>query len=196
VTFTGAPAFCAVAGQTVHLPEWGPVTLDIAYGGNFYAIVDAAPFDLRLGTDTTGRAVELAHQIRNAVNATVDVVHPLIPGIRGVTHVQLFNQPKRADDPTPMMVVLPTGVVDRSPCGTGTTAKVATLLSRGQLDLDQPFVHQSITGARFTGRAVEAKTENGLSTCRVAITGSAYIVADSTVFLDTSDPLANGYELS
>ena len=158
VTFVGAPAFCVLSQQDLEVPGFGSVTVDVAYGGNFYVIADAAQFDVPLEALNTGPAVAVAHHLRDAVNAAFQVEHPVIPDIRGVTHVQLFTKPERASEPTRIMVIIPTGNVDRSPCGTGTTAKVATLFGRGELSLGQPFVHQSVTGARFTGRAVESTT--------------------------------------
>ena len=123
------------------------------------------------------------------------MVHPQLPEIRGVTHVQLFNPPVTDSAPTDVMVVLPTGNVDRSPCGTGTTAKVATLFGRGDLALNEAFVHRSPTGATFTGRAVATTTAGPLPACHVAITGSAFITADATVYVDRSDALADGFQL-
>lgn len=195
VTFVGAPAFCALPDQRVSLPSFGPVSVDVGYGGNFYAIADAAQFDVALTPDNTGPATEVARELHEAINAAHDVRHPQLPAIRGVTHVQLFSDPVDGSGPTRVMVILPRGLVDRSPCGTGTTAKVATLVSKGQLDLGQPFVHQSVTGASYTGRAVERTTVGPFDACRVAITGSAYLVADSTIYLDRADELADGFQL-
>jgi proline racemase len=195
VTFVGAPAFCVQSARSVDVPGFGPVTVDIAYGGNFYVIAEARQFDLALEPHHTGPAVAVAHLLREAVNAAFDVEHPVIPEVRGVTHVQLFTRPDRKSEPTRVMVVIPTGNVDRSPCGTGTTAKVATLFGRGELAIGQPFVHQSVTGATFTGRAVESTTAGTTPACRVAITGSAFITADATVYVDRADVLAEGFQL-
>jgi len=195
VTFVGAPAFCVLSQQDLEVPGFGSVTVDVAYGGNFYVIADAAQFDVPLEALNTGPAVAVAHHLRDAVNAAFQVEHPVIPDIRGVTHVQLFTKPERASEPTRIMVIIPTGNVDRSPCGTGTTAKVATLFGRGELSLGQPFVHQSVTGARFTGRAVESTTAAAMPACRVAITGSAFVTADATIYVDHADVLAEGFQL-
>ena len=195
VTFVGAPAFCVLSQQDLEVPGFGSVTVDVANGGNFYVIADAAQFDVPLEALNTGPAVAVAHDLRDAVNAAFQVEHPVIPDIRGVTHVQLFTKPERASEPTRIMVIIPTGNVDRSPCGTGTTAKVATLFGRGELSLGQPFVHQSVTGARFTGRAVESTTAAAMPACRVAITGSAFVTADATIYVDHADVLAEGFQL-
>lgn len=98
--------------------------------------------------------------------------------------------------PTRVMVVMPPGIVDRSPCGTGTTAKIATLRAAGHLGLGRPFVHQSVTGATFTGWAVEDTTAGALPACRVAITGTAHVIADSAIYVDRADAPAHGFQLS
>lgn len=196
VTFVGAPAFCLLPDQRLSLPSFGSVTVDVGYGGNFYVIANAAQFDLELAPDNTGPATEVARQLHGAVNAAFDVQHPQLPAVRGVTHVQLFSDPGDGSGPTRVMVIMPRGLVDRSPCGTGTTAKVATLYSKGLLGLGQSFVHQSVTGATYTGRAVESAAVGPFNACRVAITGSAYITADSTIYLDRADELADGFQLA
>jgi len=196
VTFVGAPAFCPLPDQRLSLPSYGSVTVDIGYGGNFYVIADAAQFGLQLAPDNTGPATEVARELYVAVNAAFEVQHPQLPAVRGVTHVQLFSDPGGGSGPTRVMVIMPRGLVDRSPCGTGTTAKVATLFSKGLLSVGQPFVHQSVTGACYTGRSVESATVGAFSGCRVAITGSAYIIADSTIYLDRADELADGFQLA
>lgn len=196
VTFVGAPAFCSLSQARLEVPGFGTVTVDVSYGGNFYVIADATQFDLSLDALNTGPAVEAATRLWIAVNDTFDIVHPQIPQIRGVTHVQFFLPNSTPQDPTVMMVIVPVGNVDRSPCGTGTTAKVATLHARHQLSTNEPFVHQSVTGAQFTGRAVETTTVGHLPAVRVAITGTAYLIADATIFVDEADELALGFQLA
>ena len=195
VSFVGAPAFCLLPEQKLEIPGFGMVQLDVSYGGNFYAIMDAAQFDLDLAPDTVDRAVGIAAAAHRAVNSELEVQHPALPSIRGVTHVQLFNEPVEDGGPTKVMVIMPHGLVDRSPCGTGTTAKVATLYAKGLLELGQPFVHRSVTGASFIGRPVEPSQVGSLAACRVEITGRAYLTADSTIYLDEDDELAGGFHL-
>jgi proline racemase len=196
VTFVGAPAFCALSQKQLEVPGFGSVTVDVAYGGNFYVITDAAQFDLKLEAMNTWPAVAVAQELCAAVNAAYDIQHPEIAQIRGVTHVQLFREPPEQGGATPVMVIIPTSNVDRSPCGTGTTAKVATLHSRGQLGLDEPFVHRSVTGAQFTGRAVETTRVGNSPAVRVAITGTAYLIADATIYVDRDDELAQGFQIA
>lgn len=194
VRFVGAPAFRAVDQGRVDLPGIGKITVDVAYGGNFYAITDARQFGLALTAGDTAAAVAAARQVRDAVNDAFEIVHPDLPQVRGVSHVQFFIPPQDPADPTQVMVVMATGVVDRSPCGTGTTAKVATLMARGELILGQRFTHRSATGAMFTGRAVELATVGGTPACRVEISGTSYVTADSTIYVDRTDVLADGIQ--
>ncbi len=194
LVLSGVPQL-AGASVMVEIPGFGMVQLDVSYGGNFYAIMDAAQFDLDLAPDTVDRAVGIAAAAHRAVNSELEVQHPALPSIRGVTHVQLFNEPVEDGGPTKVMVIMPHGLVDRSPCGTGTTAKVATLYAKGLLELGQPFVHRSVTGASFIGRPVEPSQVESLAACRVEITGRAYLTADSTIYLDEDDELAGGFHL-
>jgi proline racemase len=196
VTFVGAPAFCLLPDQQMTLPTFGTVSVDISYGGNFYAIVDADSLCIQLSPDAVGPATGAAAEIHTAVNEAFAVQHPLLPSVRGVTHVQLYHQPANDAGATRVMVIMPRGLVDRSPCGTGTTAKVATLFSKGDLGMGHPLVHTSVTGASYTGRPVEAGSIGNMRTCRVAITGNAYLVADATIYVDRADELVDGFQLA
>ncbi len=196
VTFVNAPGFCAVSQEPLEVPGLGRVVVDVAYGGNFYVIADASRLGLAFDPLRTRPLVTAAHSLREAANAALPVRHPTIPEIAGITHVQLFWPPEREGGPTRIVVVIPTGGVDRSPCGTGTTAKVATLFARGELELGQAFTHESLTGARFTGRPLEPTLVGDTPACRVSITGTASVVADATIFVDRRDALAEGFLLA
>ena len=197
VTFLSAPAFCSLSQVPLKLEKFGEVIIDVAYGGNFYCILDARQVGLTEFDNTnTKPAVELSQIVLKAVNEQYKVEHPELPEIKGVTHVQFFLPPLTEGGPTRDMVILATGNVDRSPCGTGTTAKVATLCSRDELRLNEPFSHQSPIGSVFTGTAVSQSPVGNLPGVRVAITGSAFILADSTLYVDNNDPFAQGYVLN
>jgi proline racemase len=181
----------------VHVEGYGPVLVDVGYGGNMYAIVESGQFGLDLGPTTTQHTVQVAAKIRAAVNEQLTVVHPELPDIRGVTHVQFFTDTAADGRSARVMVIVPPGLVDRSPCGTGTTAKVATLLAKGELELGEEFTHHSVTGAAFVARAVETARVGGDRVgCRVDITGRSYLIADTTIYVNTDDPLARGFQLS
>ena len=193
VTFVNVPAFVAALDIPLNVGDFGEILIDVAYGGNFYAIADARQFGLDLMANHTAPAVAIAHHILVAANDALDVVHPESPDIKGINHVQFFMPPlgDRAD--ARVMVVIEPGIVDRSPCGTGTTAKIATLMARGLLRIGEPFTHESVTGETFTGRALGRADVGGGDGYFVAITGRAYIIAEATMIIDPRDPLRHGF---
>jgi proline racemase len=196
VTFRSAPAYAAALDATVDVAGHGPVTIDVGYGGNMYAIADAAQLDVELRADRTGPAIAAAAKLRAAVNEQLPVVHPELREVSGVTHVQLFSDTASDGRSARIMVIVPPGIVDRSPCGTGTTAKIATLLAKGGLRKGEAFTHHSVTGAAFVGRVVDDATVGDLPGCRVEISGRSFLIADTTVYVNHRDLLALGFQLS
>lgn len=195
VSFVGAPSFLLKAGVQVDVTEFGRVTADIAYGGNFYAITDAEQYDLRIAADNCAAGIELMNRVRSAFEAAVDVQHPTVREIHGLTHMQFFGPPETPAADARILVVMEHGAIDRSPCGTGTSAKVAALVAQGRLDIGDSFVHESVTGATFRGRAVERAMVGQVDAVRVEITGSAFITGESTYLVDPRDPLAYGFSI-
>lgn len=193
VRFRSPPSFLLHESVEVRLPDHPPVAVDIAYGGNFYAIVDAARLGLRIGPDNTAPAIALARRLLPAVNKAIEVRHPVHPEITGVTHVQFTAPSDSPDADGRVLVIIRPAGADRSPCGTGTSARVAALIAQERLAMGQPFVHQSITGGTFRARAVESTRVGGLQAVRVEIAGRAFITATSTHVLDPEDPLRHGF---
>ncbi|HML17749.1 MAG TPA: proline racemase family protein, partial [Bryobacteraceae bacterium] len=154
VTFRNVPAFAVHLDAQIEVPGLGAVTVDVAYGGMFYVIADAAPFGLRLTPDEGRDIVRIGEMIKAAASEQLAVVHPENPDIHGVTIAQLSAQPSRADAHRKNAVIVSTGkldwskpsswtgALDRSPCGTGTCAKMAVLHAKGQLGFDEDFVHE------------------------------------------------------
>ncbi|HEY7659652.1 MAG TPA: proline racemase family protein, partial [Actinomycetota bacterium] len=170
VTFRNVPAFAAYLDATVDVPELGQVRVDVAWGGMFYAIADATPFRLHLVPDEGGRIVRIGEMIKAAAREQLPVTHPENPAIEGISISQLSGPPH---DPTATRrnaVIVSTGTldwerpetwtgaIDRSPCGTGTCAAMAVLHAKGDLGLEEDFVHEGILGTRFVGRLVEETT--------------------------------------
>ena len=167
VTFRNVPAFATHLDAAVEVRGLGTVMVDVAYGGMFYVIAEAAPLGLRLTPDEGRDIVRLAEMIKAATQEQITVSHPENPGISGVTIAQLSGEPANAAAHRKNAVVVSTGkldwerpsswtgAMDRSPCGTGTCAKMATLHARGRLPLHQDFVHEGILGTIFTGRLIE-----------------------------------------
>jgi proline racemase len=157
------------------------ITYDMAYGGNFYAIAPAASVGLRVVPENAPALIEAGLALMAAVP---EPVHPDDPDIRGCRHVIWTDEERSA-------VAIHPGWVDRSPCGTGTSARMAALHARGELGLDEPFVHRSILGTEFTGRLV-AETGRGVIP---EITGRAWITGMGQYLLDPEDPFPEGFRL-
>lgn len=177
---------------SVDVPGYGCVTLDVAYGGNFYAILLASAVGLSL---ETGQAKEIA-AAGLAVMAAVDAVdlpaHPVNPAIRGCLHT-LFTAPGGEGVTSAGAVVIYTGVIDRSPCGTGTSARMAQLFGRGELGLEEDFVHSSLIGSRFVGRLVEETTVGDVPAVVPTIRGRAWVTGRGELVLEDSDPFPSGF---
>jgi proline racemase len=156
-------------------------------------IADAAQFGLQLRSDNTAPAIGAARSLLDAANETVHAEHPVDKLVKGVTHVQFFSTEQYEGADARIMVIIEPGIVDRWPCGTGTTAKVATLMERGQMNVGDTFTYESVTGGRFTGTALETTASGEIKGYRVSITGRAYITAESTIIVDSRDPLRHGF---
>src|SRR5215813_12190380 len=167
VTFRNVPAFATHLDAKIEVKSLGTVTVDVAYGGMFYVIADAAQFGLRLTPDEGRDITRIGEMVKAAAQEQCPIVHPEQPGFDGVTIAQLSGPPLRDDADWQNAVIVSTGTldwskpgtwtgaIDRSPCGTGTCAKMATLYAKGKLGLNQDFRHAGVLGTVFTGRLVE-----------------------------------------
>jgi proline racemase len=193
VTFTSTPSFLYAQDVALDVPGIGPITADVAWGGNFYAIVDATSVGLDLTEPRVGRRIMLAETIRDLVNETVEVHHPALEGVGGVTHVQFIGPARRQGATNLCSVVIRPGGADRSPCGTGTSARTATLVARGHLLMGEALVHESITGEFFTSVPVEEVQVGPFAGVRTKITGTAYVTGVAEWSVDPQDPLRHGF---
>lgn len=195
VRITNVGAYLAAEGVEVDCPELGPLKLDIAYGGNFYAIVEAQANYRDLEDLTPGDILRLSPQLRARINDALELVHPENPTIRGVSHVLWTGAPKTPGASARNAVFYGDKAIDRSPCGTGTSARMAQLAARGALRVGDDFVHESIIGSLFHGR-VEAETRIGDHPgIRPSIEGWARITGFNTIFIDERDPYAYGFQV-
>jgi proline racemase len=205
VTFENVPAYAAHLDATIEVPQLGTLTVDVAWGGMFYVIAPAAPLGFTLTPDEGADIVRTTAMIKAAAAEQLPVAHPENPAIRGITIGQLWG-PARAPGSTRRNAVTVssgafdwnrpatwTGVLDRSPCGTGTCAAMAVLHARGELAVGADFVHESIIGTVFTGRVVAETTVGGRAAIVPAITGSGWITARSRYVLDPTDPFPTGF---
>ena len=205
VTFRNVPAFAVHLDRTIEVPHLGPVTVDVAWGGMFYVIADAAPFGLRLTPDEGRDIVRIGEMIKAATQEQLPVVHPDNAEIAGVTIAQLSGPPARGDAHRKNAVVVSTGkldwnrpaswtgAIDRSPCGTGTCAKMAALHAKGKLGLNQDFHHEGILGTVFTGRLVEETTVGAYRAVVPELSGRAWITGFAQYVLDAEDPFPEGF---
>jgi proline racemase len=179
--------------------------VDVAWGGMFYVIADAAPFGLRLTPDEGGDIVRIGEMIKAATQEQLHVVHPENPEIAGVSIAQLSGPPSGGHADRRNAVIVSTGkldwnrpatwtgAIDRSPCGTGTCAKMATLHARGQLPLGQDFRHEGILGTVFTGRLLEDVRVGPHRAVVPTITGRAWITGFAQYVVDAGDPFPEGF---
>lgn len=195
VTFVNAPAFVLIEDAMVHTKEYGTIQVDICYGGNFYAILPAKTVGLNICPENYEALIHAADTIKPYINEQLDVRHPEKGFIKGVSHVQFTGPPKNPRAYSQNAVICSPGGIDRSPCGTGTSARCALLYRKGCIGLGEVFYHESIMGALFGCRAVEETQVGGIRAIVPEVTGRAYVMSMSTVILDEEDPFPQGFLL-
>jgi proline racemase len=205
VTFRNVPAFAVHLDAPVEVRGLGTVTVDVAYGGMFYVIAEAAPLGLRLAPDEARDIVRTAEMIKAAAREQLPVSHPENPEIHGISIAQLSGEPFSSGAHRRNTVVVSTGALDwdrpaswtgaldRSPCGTGTCAKMAALHAKGRLPLHQDFVHEGILGTTFTGRLVEEARVGPYAAVVPTLSGQAWITGFANYVVDPEDPFPNGF---
>lgn len=195
VTVKNVPSFLYKPEVIVNVPGIGRISMDIAYGGNFYAIVPAKSVELQVNKKYFRALVDSGTRIWQAVNEQVEIRHPLLPEINCVNYVEFSGPPVDERASAKNAVVVPPAGMDRSPCGTGTSAKMAALWARGELLLHQKFVHESIIGSLYTGELVAETRVGNFPAVVPLITGSAYIMGIHQLVMDPCDPFPYGYSL-
>jgi proline racemase len=195
VTLRNVPSFCYATERAVDVPGLGEVRFDMAFGGNFYALVELEQLGLPFDRAAKDELLEAGLSIMDAINATPDrPVHPENPEIEGVHHVYLAAPGSDARHSRHAMAIHP-GWFDRSPCGTGTSARMAQLHAKGLLPLDTDFRNDSFIGTTFIGRLVEETTVGGRPAVVPTVTGRAWVTGTAQYMLDPRDPFPEGFEL-
>ncbi|WP_176084343.1 4-hydroxyproline epimerase [Martelella sp. HB161492] len=194
VKITNVPAYLAASGIEIDIDGIGPLTVDVSYGGNYYAIIE--PQGNYTGLDDLGasRIVELSSRVRIAMREKVNPVHPLDPTIAGVSHVMWTDRPKHGGDGR-NAVFYGERAIDRSPCGTGTSARLAHLTAKGVLKPGDTFVHESYIGSKFIGRVEKATSLNGTAAIIPSIEGSAVSTGFNTIWIDREDTFWQGFQV-
>jgi 4-hydroxyproline epimerase len=195
VRLFNVPSYLAMAEIAVPVDGLGELVVDIAYGGNFYAIIDKQPNFPGLEEVSIDWLLRWSPVVRRRVNEVVGVVHPGDPTIRGVSHVQWTGAARDPKAHGRNAVFYGDKAIDRSPCGTGTSARMAQLAAKGRLEIGDAFIHESVIGTLFDGR-VEAAAQIGNHAAIVpSVAGWARVHGLNTIFVDTRDPLAGGFSL-
>jgi len=193
VTFENVPSYSVRLDATVEVPGYGTVPYSLAFGGNFYAMVDLDAVGLQFDRGNQQEILAAGLAIMDAINATDPPRHPEIDGVDHCHHVEFIAPGSTAQHSRHAMAIYP-GWFDRSPCGTGTSARMAELWARGELALDQDFVNESFIGSRFTGRLVRETTVAGIAAVVPTITGRAWVTGIGQYLLDPADPFPTGFQ--
>jgi proline racemase len=187
VTLRNVPSFLLARDR-----EIDGVPYDMAYGGNFYALVEASAAGMAVDPARSDALIARGLELMAAINRTYTPVHPEDARISGCRHVVFYED---GPNGTRNATAIEPGWLDRSPCGTGTSARMAQLHARGQLALGEDFVNESVIGTRFTGRLIEEATVGGLPAVVPEITGRAWVTGMGQYLLDPSDPFPAGFAL-
>jgi proline racemase len=196
VTLQNIPSFLYKADLEINVPELGKVKLDIAYGGNFYALIPAEAVGIKIQPSSAREIIHKGSLIRDAIfDQGVEVVHPENPAIRYCSHVRFVSSSSNPGVTTRNAVLYSAEGIDRSPCGTGTSAEMAYRYSKGLLKLNEEFVSESIIESKFYGSLIEETKVGNLTAVIPTVRGSAYISGIQQFVLDPRDPWPTGFYL-
>ncbi|MTK11153.1 MAG: proline racemase [Clostridiaceae bacterium] len=195
VSIINVPAFLYKRDVEVDVPGIGKVTMDISFGGSFFAIVKAENLGLEISPASAQKLIEVGMNVIKAVNEQIEIQHPTLPHIKTVDLCEIYGPAKSADATMQNAVVFGQGQLDRSPCGTGTSAKMATLYAKGLLKMKEDFIYESIIQTKFKGRVLEETKVGDYDAIIPEITGAAYITGHNQFFIDPEDPVKYGFVL-
>jgi 4-hydroxyproline epimerase len=195
VKLRNVPSYLAAENLEVECPDLGVLTFDVAYGGNFYAIVDPQPNFPGLENYTAGQLIGWSQVIRKQINEQYKFVHPMDPTINGCSHILWAGATLDLDSTARNAVFYGDKAIDRSPCGTGTSARMAQWYAKGKLLPGQPFIHESFIGSKFTGKIEEVVDLAGFKAIIPSVEGWAKVYGYNTIKIDDDDPYALGFQV-
>lgn len=195
VSFINAPAFVLSENLIVNTKNFGPLVINVAWGGNLYAILPSNSIGIPIEKQNSSKLVEAAQSIAKDINEQNDFRHPDLNFISKVTHIEFYGAAKSTTADIQNCVIALPKTLDRSPCGTGTSAKAAVLHRQGKLNVGDSFVHESIIGSLFKCEIIKETTVSGFTAVVPKITGNAYISGVSSWILDPEDPFPKGFLL-
>jgi 4-hydroxyproline epimerase len=196
VRITNVPSFLYATDLEIDLPGLGPLKFDVAYGGNFYAIVEAQTGFADMAQFTAFEIQQLSPVARRLINEKYSFEHPEYPTINGLRHIMWTGAPKHPQADGRNAVFYGEKAIDRSPCGTGTSARMAQKAARGELSVGDAFVHESIIGSLFFGKVEAAAKVGPYDAIIPSVAGQAWITGYNTIFLDDRDPFVTGFTVS
>jgi len=195
VKFTNVPAFLAAESLKVECQDLGVLSIDVAYGGNFYAIIDIQENFKGIENYTAGQLIGWSREVRSQINTKHHFEHPLDEKIKGCSHVLWGGQPKQKGSTASNAVFYGDKAIDRSPCGTGTSARMAQWHAKGKLKLGDSFVHESVIGSVFNGKVEAIAQVGNKQGILPSIEGSARITGYNQLILDPEDPYVKGFQV-
>ncbi|MGM5469460.1 4-hydroxyproline epimerase [Flavobacteriaceae bacterium LMO-SS05] len=197
VKLINVKSYLAAEGLTVECPELGELVFDVAYGGNYYAIVDPQKHFSGIQDFSASKIIQYSQIVRQRINEKYpnQFIHPENETIKDVTHMLWTGTPIDSTSSGRNAVFYGDKAIDRSPCGTGTSARMAQLHAKGKLKKGEPFIHESFIGSKFIGRIEEETSLNGTLAIVPSIQGWAKIYGHNTITIDDDDPYAHGFQV-
>ena len=194
-SITNVPSFLYKRNIEIELPDIGKIHMDISFGGSFFALVNGQDIGVNVSVDNIDKLVKYGLTIRDIVNEQIPIIHPTNPFIDKVDLVEIYDKPSSKDADLKNVVIFGSGQVDRSPCGTGTSAKLATLYGKGLLKSNEPFIYESITGTKYIGKIIEETKVGDYDAIVPEITGRAFITAYGHLVANEEDSFKYGFVL-
>ncbi|HLS94051.1 MAG TPA: 4-hydroxyproline epimerase [Sphingobacterium sp.] len=195
VKLTNVRSFLYKEDLCVDCPDLGEIHVDVAYGGNFYGIIDPQENFEDIRSFSASQLIHYGKLIRRLLNEKYEFVHPEDPNIYGLTHIQWTGEPTQPDSSGRNAVLVGENALDRSPCGTGTSARMAQWYAKGKLRPGEAFVHESYIGSRFVGKIEDTATVAGKPAIIPSVEGWARITGYNTIFIDDNDPYKEGFQV-
>ncbi|TDS09795.1 4-hydroxyproline epimerase [Sphingobacterium paludis] len=195
VKLTNVPSFLHSEGLLVDCPDLGEIHVDVAYGGNFYGIIDPQTNFDDIRSFSASQLIHYGKIIRGLLNEKYEFVHPEDPNIHGLSHIQWTGAPTKENSSGRNAVLVGENALDRSPCGTGTSARMAQWYAKGKLQQGQEFVHESYIGSQFIGKIEETVTVAGKPAIIPSVEGWARIIGYNTIIIDDDDPYKEGFQV-
>lgn len=195
VRLTNIKSYLAAENINVKCPDLGELTVDVAYGGNFYAIVDQQPSFSGIDNFNADQLISWSRELRRSINALQTFEHPEDTTIKGCSHILWTGKTISSDSTARNAVFYGDKAIDRSPCGTGTSARMAQWAAKGKLKQDDVFIHESIIGSTFIGRIEQVTSLHGKPAIIPSIEGWAMVTGYNTIILDDDDPYVHGFQV-